>query len=224
MSDKSLKDKAVQIKGKDYVLVADRITYFNESFKNGSIRTDLVSDWKSDYIVVKATVVPDTSKPEAYFNGYSQATVGDGMVNKNAALENAETSAVGRALGMMGIGVVESVASADEMKKATTQAPKPRFATFKQIELMVNKVKWGANLHDKDAIINYLDTVLGKSLDQVLMGEVDEALVKIDKAIREDKVAGKIEEAVPPENEQDVVIENIPTTDEEMNKLLDKVS
>ena len=41
------------------------------------------------------------------------------MVNKTSAIENAETSAVGRALGLiMGIGVIESIASADEMNKA----------------------------------------------------------------------------------------------------------
>ena len=42
-------------------------------------------------------------------------------MNKTAALENCETSAVGRALGFMGIGVIESIASADEVNKAETQ-------------------------------------------------------------------------------------------------------
>ena len=39
-------------------------------------------------------------------------------INITAAMENAETSAVGRALAMMGIWVIDSIASADEMKKA----------------------------------------------------------------------------------------------------------
>ena len=39
MSDKSLQDKAIKIKGKDYVLVADRVAYFNSEYPEGSIET-----------------------------------------------------------------------------------------------------------------------------------------------------------------------------------------
>jgi len=113
-----LKDKAISIKGKKYVLVSDRIIYFKDNFSNGSISTELVSEATSEHIIVKATILPDCANPQRIFTGYSQATVGDGMVNKTAALENAETSAVGRGLAMLGIGVIDSVASADEMAKA----------------------------------------------------------------------------------------------------------
>lgn len=113
--------KTVDIKGKAYVLVSERLLHFNENYKNGSIRTELVSAVDAEMVVIKATVYPDCSDMNRYFTGYSQATWGDGMVNKTAALENCETSAVGRALGMMGIGVLDSVASADEVKKAITQ-------------------------------------------------------------------------------------------------------
>lgn len=116
--DKTLKSKAVKIQGKDYILVSDRVLYFNETYPNGGIMTVLVSEPSSDHIVMKAIIVPDWTNPERQFTGYSQAVVGQGMVNKSAALENAETSAVGRALGMMGIGVIESIASADELNKA----------------------------------------------------------------------------------------------------------
>jgi len=115
---KDLQEKAIDIKGKQYVLVSDRIIYFNETYKNGCIKTQLVSTPDADMVVVKAQVTPDASSPDRAFTGYSQATWGEGMVNKTAALENAETSAVGRALAMMGIGVIDSVASADEMNKA----------------------------------------------------------------------------------------------------------
>lgn len=123
--DKSLKDKAIDIKGKQYVQVVDRIKYFNENYPHGSIETTLLSNPDSDKIVVKATItirfITNSGIPvetQRHFTGHSQATVGQGMVNKTAALENAETSAVGRALGMMGIGILDSVASVDEMKKA----------------------------------------------------------------------------------------------------------
>ena len=116
-----LKDKAVDIKGKKYVLVSDRVIYFNETYKdNGSITTELVSAPEAKHIIIKATVSPDGKR---LFTGYSQAVIGDGYINKTAALENAETSAVGRALAMMGIGVIDSIASVDEIKKATVKMP-----------------------------------------------------------------------------------------------------
>jgi hypothetical protein len=115
---KDLKEKAIDIKGKDYVQVKDRITYFNETYDAGMIQTKLVSQPDAQMVVMMAKVTPDFSNPDRYFTGYSQAKWGDGNVNTTAALENAETSAVGRALGMMGIGIIDSVASADEMNKA----------------------------------------------------------------------------------------------------------
>lgn len=119
--DKSLKNKAIDIKGKDYVLVADRVVFFNEKYPEGSITTELVSPVDADTVVIKATIKPNEKQT---FTGYSQATWGEGYINKTSALENAETSAVGRALAFMGIGVIESIASVDEIKKTTYPAKK----------------------------------------------------------------------------------------------------
>lgn len=108
----------VSIKGSEYVLVKDRILAFNEKYPDGYIQTELVSAPDAERNVVKATITPDAAKPERVFSAHSQAVVGEGVVNKTAAMENCETSAVGRALAMMGIGVIDSVASVDELKKA----------------------------------------------------------------------------------------------------------
>lgn len=126
---KDLKEKAVDIKGKQYVLVSDRVLYFNETYPNGSIVPSLISEPDAERVIVRAVVTPDHEKPTRYFVGHSQALIGDGPVNKSAALENAETSAVGRALAMMGIGVIESIASADEMAKAVVTTRKPKLDT-----------------------------------------------------------------------------------------------
>lgn len=113
---KELREKAIDIKWKAYVLVSDRVLYFNETYPNGCIKTFREKDWEME--VVKAIVIPDMENPDRCFTGYSQAKWGDGYINKTSALENAETSAVGRALAFMWIGVIDSIASADEMKKA----------------------------------------------------------------------------------------------------------
>src|SRR3990167_10652638 len=119
-----LKDKAILFQGKKYVLVADRIIAFNKEFPKGSIKTTLISAVDSNQIIVKATVKPDCESFRA-FTGYSQAIVGGKGANKDSALENCETSAVGSALAMMGIGVLDSVASLDEMTKADNAAKSP---------------------------------------------------------------------------------------------------
>lgn len=115
----------IDIHGKAYVQVKDRISYFNETFPNGSIKTSMLSQPDADMVIILAKVTPDTVTPERYFSGHSQAKWADksSFVNATSAMENAETSAVGRALAMMGIGVIESVSSADEVKKAVESHP-----------------------------------------------------------------------------------------------------
>jgi hypothetical protein len=123
--EKNLKEKAIDIKGKKYVLVSDRVLYFNETYPNGSIETAILSEPNEDTVIIRATITPD-NKFGRRFVAHSQATWDDGYINKTSALENAETSAVGRALGFMGIGVIESIASVDEIHKATTYPARVR--------------------------------------------------------------------------------------------------
>jgi len=54
----NLNDKAIKIQGKSYVLVSDRILYFNETYKEGCITTDLLK-YEDKQIIIKATVYPE---------------------------------------------------------------------------------------------------------------------------------------------------------------------
>lgn len=178
--DKQLKDKAIDIKGKKYVLVSDRINYFNENYPNGSINTELVSSPNSEMVIVKSTVIPDVDKPARQFSDYSQAVIGEGMVNKVAALENASTSATGRALAYMGIGVIDSVASVDEMHKATTNTMK--FATEKQIKWIRDTAR-GLNdqLGDDEEVDKWVEEILTVKPKQVPIFKVKDAVDKLKK-------------------------------------------
>lgn len=128
--DKQLKGKSISIKGKEYVQVKDRVLYFVETYKSGSITTEILEN--SERVTVKATVDTGTGQK---FTGHSQASWDDktSLVNKTSALENAETSAVGRALAFMGIGVIESIASSDEVNKALNTKPYTK-PTYKRPE------------------------------------------------------------------------------------------
>lgn len=108
--------KTILLKGKEYVEVSTRIVAFHENYEKGSIVTDVKYD--GQYVRCKATVTPDTDNGAIYFTGHAEEDRTQGMVNKTNATENCETSAVGRTLAMMGIGIVDGVASADEVNHA----------------------------------------------------------------------------------------------------------
>ena len=110
----------IDIHGKPYVMVKDRVIHFNKEYPNGCIRSKLV-DRIDNNVIFEATVIPDIDKPERYFTGHAEEEIGSSQINKTSALENCETSAVGRALAMMGIGADESFASADEVSNAVFQ-------------------------------------------------------------------------------------------------------
>lgn len=131
----SLEEKAIEIKGKQYVLAKDRVIFFNENYPNGCIKNYLLSDTKDERVIIKTEVYPDiVNQPNRFFIGHSQAVIGDGYINKTSALENAETSSTSRALAMMGIGIIESIASADEINKADIMAKqKPAIQQKKEV-------------------------------------------------------------------------------------------
>ena len=125
--------KKIQIHGKDYVMVKDRIIFFNENFPNGSITTELKATDNS--FIFKAKITPDVENPSRKFTGHAEEIIGSSQINKTSALENCETSAIGRALGCMGIGVEDSFASADEVKNAMYKQANPTYhKTDNQIE------------------------------------------------------------------------------------------
>ncbi len=177
MSDKQLKDKTIKIKGKDYVMVKDRLIYFNETYTEGSIETKLISEPTNELIIIRAEVYPDATLRRR-FTGYSQAIVGGSGVNATSALENAETSAVGRALAMMGIGVLDSVASADEINKSSSNTMK--FATEKQIKWIRDTAhEVNDQLGDDNEVDTWVASILTVRPAQVPIFKVADAVNKL---------------------------------------------
>jgi len=107
--------KVVNIKGKSYVEVNERLKYFREHFKGYSLLSEIV-ELTDERIVIKARILsPDLIEVA---NGLAYELAGSSFINKTSYIENCETSAWGRALANFGIGLDNSVASADEVSQA----------------------------------------------------------------------------------------------------------
>ena len=111
--------KKIQIKGKDYIEVNERVKQFHIDYPNGSITTELIE--MTDRFITKTTVIPDVKNPDRKFTGLAYEKEDSTFINKTSALENAETSSVGRSLGFLSIGIDTSIASYDEVANAVKQ-------------------------------------------------------------------------------------------------------
>lgn len=119
---------------KDYAEVNERIKAFRMLFPNGTISTDIVS-LEDGVCVMKAIAMNEAGCILA--TGYAYEKENSSLINQTSYIENAETSAVGRCLGMLGIGIDTSIASYEEVSNAMEQqnqqnqpeeAPKPKKA------------------------------------------------------------------------------------------------
>lgn len=107
----------IPFKNKGYVMVNKRVQAFRDLCPNGTIKTDIIK-FEGDFVYMRAEV----------WDGDTLLATGTAFENKNASyinktsyIENCETSAVGRALGFLGIGNDDSMASAEELANALLQ-------------------------------------------------------------------------------------------------------
>lgn len=109
--------KTVNIKGKEYVEVHERIAYLRKNYADAQLITELISN-NNGVCVFKATLMVNE---RVVATGHAYEKEDSTYINKTSYIENCETSAVGRCLGNFGIGINSSVASADEVVNAITQ-------------------------------------------------------------------------------------------------------
>lgn len=102
----------VSIHGKEYMTVARRLELAHEETKIQGVKTEVLQH--EPIVVIQATV----NIAGIEYQGISSANPAK-SIEKSNPYEVAETSAVGRALGFAGYGLIESVATADDMQRAT---------------------------------------------------------------------------------------------------------
>ena len=110
--------KTINIKGKLYVPVNERVKAFREYYPGYSIITEIL-DYNESSVLMKATIYDPDGKECA--TGHAQEDRNASNINKTSFVENCESSCCGRALGMFGIGIDTSMASADEVVNAVEQ-------------------------------------------------------------------------------------------------------
>ena len=109
----------VSIKGKDYITVAQRIAEVNASTMTP--RFQLLESRFFEFGGLNLCQV-SVEIDGKLFKGTASCNIGGRGVDATNPIENAETSALGRALGLAGFGSLESVASAEEVKAAVSRA------------------------------------------------------------------------------------------------------
>jgi len=152
--------KTTNIKGKEYAEVNQRIKTFRMLYPEGIIDTTLVSN-ENGVCIIKAQVGYYEENGDGCVRwlgtGYAYEKEDSTFINKTSYIENCETSAVGRALGMCGFGIDTSVASAEEVtnainnQKEITIKDKIKKYGLKASELLKSKNKKLSELTDEEA-------------------------------------------------------------------------
>ena len=129
--------KTTDIKGKEYAEVNQRIKAFRMVFPDGTIATEMISN-ENGVCIFKCSVFNGT---ELLGTGHAYEKENSTFINKTSYIENCETSAVGRALGMCGFGIDTSVASYEEVQNAINNQEETKKDNTDYRDLVIAKAK-----------------------------------------------------------------------------------
>ena len=129
--------KTINIKGKEYVEVNERLRYFRENYPNYSLTSEVIEKTENS-ILIGATITNEDGRVIA--SGLAEEEKGSTFINKTSYVENCETSAWGRALASFGIGLDTSVASAEEEQNAMANQNKTTSKSL--LTLQVDDENW----------------------------------------------------------------------------------
>jgi hypothetical protein len=104
----------------DYETVEERLVKFWKDYKDGQIHTKLL-EHTSGRFIVEASIYRTEADARPWTTGLAEETVQGRGVNATSALENCETSAIGRALANAGYATKGKRASREEMSKVAAK-------------------------------------------------------------------------------------------------------
>lgn len=127
------------IKGKEYAEVNQRIKAFRMVYPEGCIHTELISNADGVCIfMARVYANGDKTVNSLLGTGHAYERESSSFINKTSYIENCETSAVGRALGMCGFGIDTSVCSAEELNNAIINQEASKPITKSQVKILVS--------------------------------------------------------------------------------------
>lgn len=142
--------KTIDVKGKNYVEVNERIKAFRELFPNGSIETN-IEHLENGVVVMSCTIKDENGKVLSKAHAYEKEN--STFINKTSFIENCCTSATGRALGYLGIGIDTSVASAEEVQNAIIQQDSDKVIDKTKVEALNKSIE---NAGIKDEVVELI--------------------------------------------------------------------
>jgi len=143
--------KTTNIKGKQYVEVNERIKYFRtaKEYTGWTLTSELIS-LEPESCVVRAEI--RNAENALVATGFAQEDRTSSHINKTSYVENCETSAWGRALANLGIGIDTSIASSDEVAMAIAKqdsAPAQTSAPVQQSDVYQQAIEYLKGAKDK---------------------------------------------------------------------------
>lgn len=106
----------MKIRGKEYMEVKDRVMIFRKNHPSWALITEIIeNDEKTGSVIFKVIVQDEEGRIRGTGHAHEFKDDKSSMVNKTSHLENCETSAIGRALASIGIGIESSYATYDEV-------------------------------------------------------------------------------------------------------------
>jgi hypothetical protein len=111
----------------DYTTVQERSNIFWERYKNGAVRTRIISE-SDTRVVVICELFRDSADEKPFATGHAKEVISDRGVNRDFALENCETSARGVAFKAANIGTEKNGPSREEMVRVNEKQFKPKYS------------------------------------------------------------------------------------------------
>jgi hypothetical protein len=178
--------RTMDIKGKNYAEVNQRIKAFRQVYPLGTIKTDIEkldfqferddkeNDKQYRVVIMKTTVMDKDGT--ILGTGFAYEKEGSTFINKTSYIENCETSAVGRALGMCGFGIETSVCSYEELQNALNNQKKEpeepkELSGKKATEQQIIMIK---DLYSEEQINKMLANLKVNSLEELAIEQASE--------------------------------------------------
>ena len=161
----------------DYVQVNERIDKFYEKYPEGSIQTEIILN-ENGMVIFKAYAYRDKEDTRPA-TGHAMEKEGSSYINKTSHIENCETSAVGRALAMLGFEIKKSVASREEVENAKLQQEMMKPIDKAAAIALVNTLK--AEGYSDEDIGKSLAKYKVKKAEELTEAQYAEILLKLNK-------------------------------------------